>query len=173
MNREFSTIRCVADSQCLVVTQRLIVMLSSLLLLGCLSDLALSQSIPLYKQQPFDQIRLTQANGGKVLQVLPIDLPGRRVPADPDPDGKILVRLLDQPANEYSLAWKDIERLTLFEQNVLRAAEVSVRKRDFDQAYWHYAFLLKEYPQLRGLKNSVESFWIAEASHAFRQKTTR
>ncbi|HTN76768.1 MAG TPA: hypothetical protein VL096_16025 [Pirellulaceae bacterium] len=44
-------------------------------------------------QEPFDRITLDEENQGAVIKVEPVDLPNRRVPANPNPDSKLRVKL--------------------------------------------------------------------------------
>ena len=88
---------------------------------------------PLYEREPFDRITLNEANESQVLEVLPIKFPGRRIPADPRPNSKIQVELLSEAGSKYEVAWRDIERIDLFEQMLLQRAQL-LKKASFQAA---------------------------------------
>jgi tetratricopeptide (TPR) repeat protein len=111
----------------------------------------------LLDRQPFDEITLTQAGGGQVLKVAPLDLPGRRLPATP-PAGDLTVELLDDPRQAYTVSWSDIAQIRLFESMLLAEAQRLSAAGQFDEAYDYFARLLSEYPSLAGLDEAVGDY---------------
>src|SRR5918993_180773 len=49
--------------------------------------------LPLFEQEPFDVITLDEENENAKLKVAYLQLPNRRLPINPPPDSKLVVRL--------------------------------------------------------------------------------
>jgi ABC-type transport system substrate-binding protein/Flp pilus assembly protein TadD len=143
--------------------------LLAFLALAALARVAVAAE-PLYLREPFDEITLDEKNDHAVLQVRPLELggPPRRVPESPE--GKISVRLLDQPEKAYEVDWAAIAKVTLFEDRVLQVAKQLVSKGKFDEAYEHLQFLRKNYPKLEGLEPAYDDYLFEEAKVATRDK---
>jgi len=105
---------------------------------------------PLYLQEPFDQITLTEEGGGGVIQVRLLDLPDRRVPATPPAGEKLNVRLLDQPDKLFELEWRSVEKIELFEVIVLKKANELLAQGQLEEAYRYFRFLFAKFPKLAG-----------------------
>ncbi len=125
---------------------------------------------PLYLHEPFDELTLNERNGGAVLRVRPIELggPPRKVPATA-PEGKLSVRLLDQPDKAYELDWSAVAKVSLFEDRLLFMAQQLAKKGKFDDAYEYFQFLRKNYPKLEGLEASYDDYLYEEAKAAGRE----
>ncbi|MHC4399163.1 MAG: tetratricopeptide repeat protein, partial [Planctomycetota bacterium] len=131
------------------------------------------EQVPLYELEPFDRITL---NTGEVIDVLPIDLPNRRVP-EKLPTGMVQVRLLEDSTELYELPWRSVATVELFEQMVLgEAGGVIAEARQLtqsgdsdgatarlDDAYEYFDFLLDEDPKLPGLEAVIDDYLHAEA----------
>ena len=125
--------------------------------------------VPLYEQEAYDVITLDKLNENRVLKVLPLDLPDRRVP-DPLPrGGQIEVRTLDDLESKYVILWTSIERIQLFHDLVLDEADELVRAGQLDQAYDYFQFLLDADPELPGLKDSIDGYVYEEAKASQRE----
>src|SRR4051794_12783906 len=85
----------------------------------------------LLDRTPFDQVVLNQANGGKVLEVLPLNLPQRPLTAVPT-SGNLKVRLLDRPTEEFEVAWANVAQIRIFEQVLLDEAQRLTAASKFD-----------------------------------------
>jgi ABC-type transport system substrate-binding protein/Flp pilus assembly protein TadD len=125
---------------------------------------------PLYLHEPYDELTLNERNEGAVLQVRPIDLggPPRKVPATA-PEGKLTVRLLDQPEKAYELDWSAIAKISLFEDRLLFTAQQLMKKGKFDEAYEYFQFLRSNYPKLEGLEAAFDDYLYEEAKAAGRE----
>ena len=117
----------------------------------------------LFEQVPFDQITLDKANNGAVLRVQRLELPDGRLPEDPRPTDKLVVRLLEQPEPAYEILWRSIEKVELFEQLVLKKANELVTAGKLDEAYDYFKFLEEDYPKVPELAASIEDYLYAEA----------
>ena len=149
------------------LTLRLIVS-GSVLLIG--AAIVCADDAPLFQQEPYDTIRLDDANRGVELKVRPLDLPDHRVPAKPNPSDELEIHLLDRPKKAYKLAWESIVEVKLFEKRVLDEAERLVETKKLDEAYHYYDFLERRYPKMSGLGPSYNKFLMAGAKEAFKQE---
>lgn len=122
----------------------------------------------LLEREPFDRITLDAENKHAVLEVAPLELPGRRLPAAPNPDQKLIVRLLERPEKRYELRYGAIERVELFEQMLLAEAQRLVGEGRLEEAYEYFARLEREYPELPELAPAMEAYLYEEAKAAFR-----
>lgn len=124
----------------------------------------------LIEQDPFDRITLDAANQNAVLDVLPLALPNRRVPEKPAPGSKLKLKLLSEPTKDYEVVWSAIRQIDFFEEMVLREADQLVASGKFDEAYEYFDFLVKNYPNTRNLKPSLQAFLYQDAANLFRQQ---
>jgi len=121
----------------------------------------------LIDQEPFDRIFLDAANDHAVLEVFPLDLPGRQVPAKHTQP--LIVRLLNRPDTQYEVAWSAVVRIEFFEQRVLQEAQQYVQQRRFDEAYEYFQYLYQHYPKMAGLEEAYQEALWQEASSWYRQ----
>ncbi|MEX0610986.1 MAG: ABC transporter substrate-binding protein [Pirellulales bacterium] len=116
-----------------------------------------SQQQRLLDRTPFDQVVLNQAGGGKTLDVLPLDLPQR--PLAPVPGtGKLIVRLLERPTDEFEVSWADVAQVRVFEQLLLDEARLLTESGQFDAAFDYFAQLSSRYPSLPGLDDAINDY---------------
>lgn len=123
-----------------------------------------------YEKEPFDQITLNAENDNAVLQVQPLKLPGRKVPAKPRPSDKLTVELLDKPGQKYEIAWRSIVKVELFEEMVVNKAEELIQAGQIEEANEYLQFLEQTYPRVRGLATAGEDCLLAEAKGLHRAK---
>jgi hypothetical protein len=107
-------------------------------------------------QPAFDQVILNDANKNMVLNVEPLDVPDRRVPAQPQ--GILTIRLRDDPNRQFELGWHDVKQVRLFEQMLLEEADRLTKEGKFDDAFDYYARLLRDYPKLPGLNDAANEY---------------
>ncbi len=139
------------------------------LLLG-LAASSLAQEEKIYEQEPFDIIVLDAANQNRELRVLPLDLPGRKLPENPNPNAALRARLVSDPEQELEVAWRGIARVELFEQRVLQRAQERIRARKFDEAFEHLTFLHDNYPNVSGFAATLDQLLYGEAAVLYRDK---
>jgi hypothetical protein len=135
------------------------------------AESALADDAPLYQQEPYDTIKLDDANHNAELHVQPLELPDRLVPAKPNPDDELEIRLLDRPRKAFKLAWGSIVEVKLFEQRVLDEAERLVETKKLDEAFPYYEFLERRYPKMRGLNESYNKFLMAGAVDSYKRES--
>ena len=119
----------------------------------------------LLDQQPFDLIVLDEANNSAVIKVHLLPFPGRRKPRNPRPDTLLRVILMaDEPA-EYDIYWRNITRVELYEDLLLKEAQ---RLRDagkLDEAFEYYYEVRTKYPHLRQkLDPSINRYLYLDAA---------
>src|SRR5437762_198529 len=87
----------------------------------------LAAEVPPVKQKlldrtPFDEIMLNAASGGTKFEVLPLNLPQTALGTLPQ-QGKLKLRLLDRPTEEFEVAWANVARVRVFEQMLMDEAQ--------------------------------------------------
>jgi ABC-type transport system substrate-binding protein len=117
----------------------------------------------LYEQDPFDQITLDEANNNATLRVKPLDLPGRRLPAKPEPTDKLVLRLADRPEKQYEVLWGSITKVELFEDMLLAKANELLAAGQLDEAYGYLRFLEENYPGVANLAAASEAWLFRQA----------
>lgn len=130
---------------------------------------AAAQQARLIDQEPHDRITLNAANDNAVLEVFPLELPGREVPAKPRASEKLVVRLLDRPDTKYEVAFSSIAKIELFEQRIIEKALEMARAGQFEEAYDYFRFLHEQYPKTPGLAAAYEEYLFEEAKALHRQ----
>ncbi len=138
----------------------------------CVAGRVLAEG-PLLEQDPYDQVTLNENNGGAVLKVQPLALPDRRLPAMPDPDGNLVIRLVDQPDKKYEVAWKAICKVELFEQMLLNKANELLAANNLDEAYDYFRFLEENYSRMPGLTKAHNEFLFKQAKVFFGKRQYR
>jgi tetratricopeptide (TPR) repeat protein len=123
---------------------------------------------PFYDQEPFDLVTMNDA-GKTQLKVFPLEFPNRIVPENPKKSDKIRIRRLDDPDEEYDVAWSAIYEVKLFEQLVLDQANRLVAERKFNDAYDYFDFLRHEYPRVPGLEAGLCNYLYEEAGAFYRE----
>lgn len=136
-----------------------------------------------FELEKFDNVVLDAANDNAVLKVMPLDLPGRKLPPEPKRVGKLKVRLFDDRGEEYEVMWRNIDRIEFFEELVLREANKIVEdavaasgggkareaEKHFDEAYDYFQYLLKFYPNTAGLQPALQSYLYLNAGSLFKE----
>ena len=121
----------------------------------------------LIDRDPFDRVYLDAANDNKVFDVLPLDLPNRRVP-DPLPrTGTIEARLVDAPTRPYQIRWVNIVQIKLYPQLLLDEAIQLTRADKFDDAYDYLVMLADTDRNLPGLAAAMDNFLYRNAFASF------
>jgi tetratricopeptide (TPR) repeat protein len=123
----------------------------------------------LLDRTPFDQVILNQANGGKVLEVLPLNLPRDKPNAAPA-SGNLKVRLLERPTEEYEIASTNIAQIKPFGQVLLDEAQRLTAAGKFDEAYDYYAKLGAEFSSLPNLNDAICNYLRLNALALYRDK---
>lgn len=113
----------------------------------------------LLDRKPFDVVILDEANNNALLEVFPLDLPGREVPT-PHPTGKLELRLLDEPlyVEAHEVSWEHVQEIHLFEEMLRDEARRLTSQGEFDEAFDYYERLLSEYKTLPGLDEDVNDY---------------
>ena len=123
----------------------------------------------IYEQTPFDKLTVIEGAGTQDLNVRPLPFPNRRVPNNPKPSDKLKIRLLEDD-REFEVLWSHIKQIVLFEQMILAEAARLTQQGQLDEAYDHFAFLYRSYPNAEGLAEAHAAYLYQSAGAAFRQQ---
>jgi hypothetical protein len=134
---------------------------AGVLWISCLATVRAEQ--PLYDQEPYDQITLDAANNNEKIRIKPLDVPNRMPPRRGKATDKLVVRRLDKPDKEYTVLWRNIVKLELFEELILNKANELSEAKDFERAYDYFVYLDANKPNLPGLGKSFEANLYREA----------
>ncbi len=124
----------------------------------------------LLDEEPFDIITLKPEATGKSVKVAPIEFPNRKIPTGVKETDKFQVTILLFPTRRYEVMWKDIDRISLYEQMILARAKKLVDDKNFGEAFEHLNFLIVNYPQTPGLQVLRQEFLFESANEMARQK---
>ncbi len=114
-----------------------------------------------FERERYDLLKLKDTNKPLRILLLP---PAERRGVDPSQrTGALTIRLTDAPDSPYEVAWASIERIDLFESQVLAEAEPLIEADKFDEAYEYFNFLRQEYPDTPGLAAAWERMLWREA----------
>ena len=122
----------------------------------------------LVDRAPFDQIMLDEANHNAVLQVAPLNLPNRQVPAKPT--GILTVELLDHPGEAFEVPWDNIVKLRFYEQALLEEAQKLTADGKYDEAFDDYARLAASYPSVPGVNEALNDYLRRNALALFQSQ---
>jgi hypothetical protein len=121
-------------------------------------------------EAPFDIITLKKEATGKSVRVNPIDFPNRRIPTSTGENDRFRVTFPIFPDRIYEIAWKDIEKVILYEQLVLQQANKLIDQKQFSEAFEHLEFLKVHYPQTPGLQKIRRDFMFRSATEVAGQR---
>jgi len=124
----------------------------------------------LLDEEPFDIITLKPEATGRSVKVAPVEIPNRRMPTATKDTDKLQVTILLFPSRRYEVLWKDIEKVSFYEQMILAKAKQLVEQKNFGEAFEHLNFLLVNYPQTPGLQVLRQEFLFASAVEMVKQK---
>lgn len=129
-----------------------------------------AKPLPLYQQEPFDEITLVERFEHAVLKVTP--LPFRTPPAKDDPIHKkpLPIKLTVEPENQYTLVWSAIEKFRFFEDMIAdKAIELSSQGK-FEESFVYIKFLMDEYPACKQIDLALEQLYYDEAVYFIKEK---
>lgn len=121
---------------------------------------------PLYERKPFDLVIVRDEGGSSALEVLPLK---DRTPGATR-SGDLYARLLDAPSEEIAIPSSSIERVELYEEQLLARAKEFAAKGDFNSAYPYFARLDRDYPNYPGLPEAFTKAIYDEARALFAAK---
>jgi tetratricopeptide (TPR) repeat protein len=124
---------------------------------------------PLIERNPFDVVVLNRANGGKAYEVSVLALPQRPLTTIPA-EGALIVRLLDQPLEEFEILWANVAEVRVYEQMLFEEARKLTAAGNFDEAYDYYARLQADYATYPGLRDAVSDYLRRNALALYQAK---
>ena len=114
-------------------------------------------------EAPFDIITLKKEEQGRSVKVKPIEFPGRKLPESPKESDRFRVSFTLFPDRVYEIAWRDIEKVILFEDLILQRANILSEQKKFREAFEHLDFLSRNYPQTPGISKLRRDFLYRSA----------
>lgn len=121
--------------------------------------------IELLQEDAHDIIYFTEKAGGGWAKVLPLDFPGRRPPADRS--GTLRFFVVGIEGKEMVAKWGEIEKLDLWEVRLEKETRERIAKGDFVGAYPFLSILVRDFPDLKGLRELRSEFlWNDAISRA-------
>lgn len=127
--------------------------------------------LELLQQEPHDIVIFKQAAGGGWVKTVPLELPGRTVPADPQ--GALRFQVLGIEGQTFVANWSDIEQVALWELRLERETRERIGREDFQGAYPFLAVLMRDFPEREGIRElRCEFLWNDAVSRAKQGKLT-
>ncbi len=124
------------------------------------------EGIALLQSEPHDIIRFTAEAGGGWAKVLPLNLPGRKLP-NPFPKGDLAVEVLGLPAQKFAAKWADVKSIDLWEERLERETTERIKAGDFSGAYPYLAILIRDFPARPKLRELRSEFLLNNAARRF------
>ncbi|MEM9827275.1 MAG: ABC transporter substrate-binding protein [Planctomycetota bacterium] len=118
--------------------------------------------LEILQQDAHDLILFTEESGGGWVKVYPLPFPGRQIPATRD--GQLVIEVFGHEGKRYSVFWKDIEFLDLWEVRLVRETKQRIAKGDFVGAWPFLSILIRDYPNQPGLRQLRIDFLYKDAS---------
>jgi hypothetical protein len=106
--------------------------------------------LELLQAEPYDILYFTEKAGGGWAQVQLLDLPGRRLPSNPK--GSLKFKLIGYENTDFTVKWKEIDRIDLWEERLESETDQRIARGDFVGAYPFLSVLIRDYPERKGLK---------------------
>ena len=123
------------------------------------------EGLALLQAEPHDIIRFKQSAGGGWAKVRPLDLPGRKMPADPK--GDLMVDVLSLEGQRFAAKWPDIQSIDFWEDRLERETMDRIKANDFTGAYPYLAILIRDYPARPNLRNLRSEFLLKNAAQRY------
>ena len=127
-----------------------------------------AQAQRLIDEDPYDTIVLNGQNLNRELQVVPVEWPRGKDPANLRSSDRVRIRLLSNPDEQLELSWGGVERMILFEERLLREAKRLTTQQKFDESFEYLAFIRVNYPDIAGLDAAIDKLLYAEALGFYR-----
>ena len=117
--------------------------------------------LEILQDPPHDILYFTEESGGGWAKVYPIDFPDRKLPAVRE--GTLPIDVLELDGKELIVAWKDIEKIDLWEERLERETRERIAKEDFIGAYPFLSILIRDFPNRPGLQELRTDFLWKDA----------
>ena len=117
--------------------------------------------LALLQEEPHDILYLTLESGDGWVKAHLLDFPGRRPPSNPG--GSMKIRILGFETEEFSVNWKHIQSIDLWEVRLERETKERIEKGDFVGAYPFLSVLIRDFPNRKGLRTLRSDFLWKDA----------
>ena len=160
----------------------------AILLLFFLTVSIVNGQPPIYQQEAFNRISLTEAEGGGAYDVFPLSFPEGRKPRELPKNGDITIRFIEFPGEEFQISWSAIASVETFNELVFqelleKQPETLKRIAEFPQAtsdsakddpndplrksieelYGYYDYLAQSHNPPPGIAEPYRRFLLGEA----------
>ncbi len=122
--------------------------------------------IELLQSEPHDIIRFTEKAGGGWAKVVPVSIPGRKMPVDAK--GDLPVEVIGLPGQKFTVKWPDVKSIDFWEQRLERETTDRIKAGDFVGAYPYLAILIRDYPNRPNLKTLRSEFLLNDAARRYK-----
>lgn len=123
------------------------------------------EGIELLQSEPYDLVRFKKSAGGGWAKVLPLQLPGNRMPAKPT--GSLQMNIISLPGKTYEAKWADIESIDFWPVRLRREATERINKGDFAGAYPFLVILYRDNPGSEEVESLRRDYLFKNAQAAF------
>lgn len=117
--------------------------------------------IELLQEEPHDLLYLTPESGGGWAKLRLLNLPGRKLPTKRT--GALQFEVIGIEAQEFACKWANIKSIDLWEVRLERETKERIAKSDFTGAYPFLSVLIRDYPNLPGLRDIRSEFLWKDA----------
>ncbi len=127
--------------------------------------------VPIYLQEPYDEITLDAANENKVLKVEPLKMSPKEIAAKIKTRGKLIVHPKDAPDKTLEIAsWHSVVKVVTFAELILNKGIELSEDGNFDEAFDYFTFLQRKMPRTPGLAEAIDNSLQAEVVRANENK---
>jgi tetratricopeptide (TPR) repeat protein len=123
------------------------------------------RELSLLEQDPFDLITLDAANDNAQLKVLPLMDGTRKAPLRVDLGKQYTVRLVEDDTEQYTINGRNIVRIELYEEQLLKEAQRLMKAQELDEAFDYFFALQSNYPDLPGLDQAFNEYLYRDAGN--------
>ena len=158
-------------------SRRGLVVLVLMLVVVLVVGVGQAQTRSLEDRTPYDIVILKNKERHNVE---PLPFKTRAMPTK-RPRGKLSLRVIEDPDEEYEVNWAEIDQIVFYEDILLSEAMDLIDKATgpggdaskadptkFDDAYDHFAFMLRKYPESRGLQQAIDQYLFLNSGHLYK-----
>lgn len=124
-----------------------------------------NEGIELLQSEPYDLVRFKRSAGGGWAKVLPLALPGRRMPDKTT--GSLTMSVMGLPGKNYEAKWADIESIDFWEVRLRREATERMASGDFAGAYPFLVILYRDNPGSQEVEELRRTYLLRNAQATF------
>ncbi len=119
--------------------------------------------VPLLEREPFDQITLDAENDNAVLDVEPLE----RIPANPQPNDRLRIRLTVDPERQYDVLFAHIVKVRTFDQLIYDEVQKLIKEKKYNEAFPYLDHLLNSSKSTAGLRSAALDYLFENAGYLY------